>query len=822
MGNNYYICARGIYEFPCDRTSHNTKLLELNYLLMPTKEEILAMSETDIRNYYINPALSKKGWMSPDNTRSEYPFTDGRILVSGNLSVKKSAKYADYYLYNRTPQQPITIVEAKKAKRDLVTGIQQAIEYGQILDLSIVYASNGLAFREHDLITGAERDLDMDSFPTKEELMARIEQEKHITAEEKKIIDEPYYFGAHSHEPRYYQRIAINRTVEAIARGQQRVLLVMATGTGKTFTAFQIIWRLHHSKLKTRILYLADRNILIDQTMAQDFKPFQKIMTKVQDKTMNSSYEIHMALYQQLVSHDPKVPNAYEQFDKSFFDLIIVDECHRGSVKEESSWKQVLTYFSSAAQIGLTATPKDADGASNIEYFGKPIYTYSLKQGIEDGFLAPYKVTKDLISVDLQGYEPRESELVKAGNIELRDWYGRKDIGREISVELRQRIIAQRITEKLKEIGRMKKTIVFCPDIDEAGRMRDYLIEYNKDLVKKDSRYIMRITGEDYQEKKQLDNFIDPYSPYPVVVTTSELLSTGVDCKTCALIVIDKEIESMTQFKQIIGRGTRIYEYDELDQSKNKYFFDILDFRGATDLFHDPVFDGEPLGGEGDEGGDDCGEGTDNGDNGGSEHEPKPKPKPGPKREKYVFKGRNIKIEAELISILGPDGKTLEITDIFDFTRRNICSKYATLHDFLHSWTEADRKKAVIEELQEYDVIIDAVREKHPELADSDVFDVICHVAYGQKPMTRFERANNVRKRNYFAKYGAQCRQVLEALLDKYADQGILNMEDPQMLRLAPFSQIGTPVKIIKLFGGKEQFQQAIKELELELYKETA
>lgn len=788
---------------------------------MPTMEEILAMSETDIRNYYINPALSSKGWMKPENTRSEYAFTDGRIIVSGNISVKKSAKFADYYLYNGTPQQPVTIVEAKKAKRDLVTGIQQAIEYGQILDLPIVYASNGLAFREHDLITGEERDIEMSDFPSSDELLARIAKEKNISVEEQKIIQEPYYFGEHSHEPRYYQRIAVNRTVEAIARGQNRVLLVMATGTGKTFTAFQIIWRLHHSKMKNRILYLADRNILIDQTMAQDFKPFQKIMTKVQDKTMDSSYEIHMALYQQLVSHDPNVPNAYEQFDKDFFDLVIVDECHRGSVKEDSSWKQVLSYFSSATQIGLTATPKDVDGASNIDYFGKPVYTYSLKQGIEDGFLAPYKVTKDLINVDLQGFEPKPKDgLIRAGNIELKDWYNRKEIGRDVAIELRQKVIAKRITEKLHEIGRMKKTIIFCPDIEEAGRMRDFLVELNKDLVKKDSRYIMRITGEDYQEKKQLDNFIDPYSPYPVVVTTSELLSTGVDCKTCALIVIDKEIESMTQFKQIIGRGTRIYEFDEIDRSKNKYFFDILDFRGATDLFHDPDFDGEPI----DDNGGNSGNGGNGGDDnpGGSGGGGNTTPPKNPRREKPVFKGRDIKIEKEFVSVIGPDGKTMETTDIYSFTRKNICEKYATLHDFLNSWTAAERKKAVITELQEYDVIIDAVREQHPELAEADIFDVICHVAYGQKPLTRKERAENVRKRNYFAKYGDTCRQVLEALLDKYADQGILNIEDPNMLRLAPFSQIGTPVKIAKLFGGKDKLQEAIKELEYELYNDVA
>jgi type I restriction enzyme R subunit len=776
-----------------------------------TKEEILSLSETDIRNYFINPALEQKGWMKKENTRSEYHFTDGRIFVtSNNMHIKKESKYADYYLFDTTPQQPITIVEAKKAKKDLTTGIQQAIEYGKMLDLAIVYASNGLAFREFDLLTGQERDFAMDAFPTQAELTERILKERNVSEAERRIMSEPYYFDQHSHEPRYYQRIAINRTVEAIARGQNRILLVMATGTGKTFTAFQIVWRLHHSGMKKRILYLADRNILIDQTMKQDFKPFQKIMTKVQDKTMDSSYEIHMALYQQLVGTEKNPENAYEQFAPNFFDLVIVDECHRGSVKESSAWKAVLKYFSSATHIGLTATPKDADGASNIDYFGEPVYTYSLRQGIEDGFLAPYKVTKSLINVDLQGYEPTASDLVATGTKDIKDWYNRKAFGREIVIEMRQKVVAKRITEKLREIGRMKKTIVFCTDVDEAGRMRDYLVEFNQDMMKKDSRYIMRITGEDYQEKKQLDNFIDPYSPYPTIVTTSELLSTGVDCKTCALIVIDKEIESMTQFKQIIGRGTRIYEFDEMETSKNKYFFDILDFRGVTDLFHQPEFDGDPLpndpvDGEG---------GNDPVPYGGKQ----PPENPSVASEKHVFRGRNIRIQTELVSILGPDGRTLETTNLFDFTKKNILQKYATLDAFLHSWSEADRKEAIIKELQEYDVIIDAIKVQQPELWGSDVFDVICYVAFGQKPLTRKERANNVRKRNVFAKYGEPCQKVLEALLDKYSDQGILNLEDENMLKLSPFKEIGNKVKIYKLFGGKDKYKEAIKEFEYELY----
>lgn len=785
-----------------------------------TAEELLSLTEEDVRNFFINPALSSKGWLQPDNTRTEYYFTAGRIFVTANnMSAKQNGKFADYYLFNKTPQQPLTIIEAKKISEnpesDIVHGIQEAIDYGRKLDLTIVYASNGLLFREYDILTGGQRDFQMDEFPTQQELVDRIAKEKNTTIAEQKIIDEPYYFGQFSHEPRYYQRIAVNRTVEAVARGQNRILLVMATGTGKTFTAFQIIWRLRAAGIKKRVLYLADRNNLIDQTMKQDFKPFQKVMTKVQDKTMESAYEIHMALYQQLVGNEQHPENAYEQFKPDFFDLVIVDECHRGSVKESSAWKSVLKYFNSATHIGLTATPKDADGASNFEYFGSPIYTYSLRQGIEDGFLAPYKVTKSLINVDLQGFEPTEDDLVTLGSGDLKEWYNRKSIGREITIQLRQKIVAKRITDKLKEIGRMKKTIVFCSDIDEAGRMRDNLIELNKDMMKKDSRYIMRITSEDTKEKKQLDNFIDPEQSYPTVVTTSELLSTGVDCKTCALIVLDKEVESMTQFKQIIGRGTRIYEFDELDKSKNKYFFDILDFRCVTDLFHDPEFDGEPIS--------DGGDGTDGGDIDGGSGKPKPHVNEPPlppqsPRKKHMFKGHDIVIQTEIVSVLGPDGKTMETANVFDFTKKNILNKYASLQEFLQSWSEAERHKAVIDELKEYDVLIESIMAASPELENVDVFDIICYVAFGQKPLTRQERADNVRKRNVFAKYGDSCRNVLEALLVKYADQGIVNIEDMDMLKLDPFKQIGSPVKIMKLFGGKEQYYQAVRELEQELY----
>ena len=782
-----------------------------------TPDEILQLTEEDIKLQFITPAITETANWDRSSIRMEYSFTDGRIVFAGKVHHKKQPKRADYFLFDGSVNNPIAVVEAKAAESDLTKGIQQAIDYAAILDVPFAYSSNGLGFREHDMLTGAEREFSMDEFPSLEVLKERVIKEKDLTAEQQGIINEPYFFDQYSHEPRYYQRIAINRTIEAIAKGQQRILLVMATGTGKTFTAFQIIWRLHKAGIKKRILYLADRNVLIDQTMLQDFKPFQKIMTKVHGRQLDNAYQIHMALYQQLVSTDPDKPDPFKQFSPNFFDLVIIDECHRGSAKENSTWRKVLTYFSSATQIGLTATPKYAEGANNIDYFGDPLYTYSLKQGIEDGFLAPYRVTKSFINIDLEGFEPRDSDLVALGTKEIQDFYNRKEFGREITIQLRQKIVAKRITDMLRSLGRYTKTIVFCPDIDEAGVMRDLLIQMNQDLVKKDSRYIMRITSDDYEGKKQLDNFIDPESLYPTIVTTSELLSTGVDCKTCGLIVIDKEIESMTNFKQIIGRGTRLYP------PKGKFMFDILDFRQVTDLFHDPEFDGETIEDGGDIISDPPMDGGDGGNGGGdkpTDGEKKPK---NPKQKKAVFKGHNITIAHETVSVIGADGKTLETTNLIDFTRKNIQQQYASLEDFLRRWNKEQRKQIIIDELKEYDVLIEAVREANPALNDSDVFDIICHVAYGQKPLTRRERAEKVKKRNYFAKYGEQARQVLEALLEKYSEQGVLNMENLDILKNDPFKGIGTPVKIVnKIFGGKEKYLEAIAELEKQLYLNIA
>ena len=542
--------------------------------------------------------------------------------------------------------------------------------------------------------------------------------------------------------------------------------------------------------------------MLIDQTMAQDFKPFEKVMTKVKGKELDSSYEIYMALYQQLVSNEEGVPDPFTTFQPGFFDLIMVDECHRGSAKEDSEWRKILEYFKDATQIGMTATPKVKNGADNIDYFGKPIYTYSLKQGIEDGFLAPYRVTNSFLNVDLSGWSPEDGELDLFGNVIPSQQYERPDYGRDLVIKTRREVVARRITQMLYRIGRMTKTIVFCTDVEEAEAMRQLLVNLNKDLVQQDARYVMRITGDDLVGKKQLGNFIEPSAPYPVVVTTSEMLSTGVDCKTCGLIVIDKEIGSMTEFKQIVGRGTRLRpDYD-------KWHFEILDFRNATKLFKDPEFDGDP----------EMPEEPPSPRQPGAVHEPKVPydALKGPK--KYYVNGVEVKIEAETVSYLGPDGKTHVVESFTDFTRKNILGKYATLDDFIKHWSAAERKAAIVDELKEYDVLIDAIREKNPLLVNADVFDVICHVAFDKKPLTRSERARNVQKRNYLAKYEGKAREVLEALLEKYADDGILQMETNDVLKLKPFDKIGTVPKIMKFFGGREYYENAVLELKKQLY----
>ena len=761
-----------------------------------------SLTEADIRSKFIDPAILGKGW-TESLIRREHYFTDGRVIFLGQNHDRQKGKKADYILY-RGNNLPIAIVEAKDNNKPIGGGMQQAMEYAQILNVPFAYSSNGDGFVEHDFFTGMERTLAMDAFPTPEELIDRWRTAKGFTDEQMPIVNAPYYFDAYTYEPRYYQLQAINNTIEAIAKGQNRILIVMATGTGKTITAFQIIHRLRAAGLKRKILYLADRNILIDQTMNQDFKPFKKVMTKVQGATIDSAYEVYMALYHQLVSTEEGIPDPFTQVKPDFFDLIIVDECHRGSVKDDSAWRKVLEYFESATQIGMTATPKAETGANNLDYFGEPVYTYSLLQGIQDGFLAPYRVTNSFISIDLQGFKPEEDEHDILGQEIEQRLYERKDIGRDIAFIKRRELVARRITKMLHQIGRMTKTIVFCTDIDEAEAMRSLLVTMNADMCKKDSRYIMRITGDDAVGKKQLDNFIDVNEPYPTVVTTSELLATGVDCKTCGLIVIDKEIGSMTEFKQIIGRGTR------LRTDKGKWHLEILDFRNATAKFKDPKFDGDPE--------------PPQGKTGGKRPTPPAPPTPPtpPSHVKYLVDGENIRINTEIVSVLDEDGKTMRTESVRDFTRRQIRKRYASLQDFIQNWSAAERKRAIVDELKEYSVLIDAVREKNPALANADIFDIICHVAFDQPPLTRRERANNVRKRNYFAKYEGKAREVLEALLDKYADYGILNLEDADILDHEPFSEIGKPQKIVKLFGGPEQFEIAIRELEKEIYKQVA
>lgn len=762
-----------------------------------------SLTEEDIKLRFITPAIVEKAGWQKELIKMEYYFTDGRVIFQGNVHARKQGKKADYLLHY-SANNPIAIVEAKDNNKVVGAGLQQAMDYAKILDIPFAYSSNGDGFIEHDFLTGKETNINMDEFPTPDELLKRLRDSKKYTSEEIKAIEEPYYWDAHTNIPRYYQRIAINRTIEAVARGQNRILLVMATGTGKTFTAFQIIHRLTKSGLKRRVLYLADRNVLIDQTMAQDFKPFKKVMTKIQKKNMDSSFEIYMALYQQLVSYDENIPDPFKEFKSTFFDLILVDECHRGSAKDESEWRKVLEYFSSATQIGMTATPKVKEGANNLDYFNEPLYTYSLKQGIEDGFLAPYRVTNSFLNIDLEGWTPEEDELDIKGNLIKAGFYNRKTFGRELVIMQRRDIVARRITKMLHRIGRMTKSIIFCADIEEAEAMRQLLVNYNSDLCKKDSRYIMRITGDENIGKKQLDNFIDPDQPYPTLVTTSEMLSTGVDCKTCGLIVIDKEIGSMTEFKQIVGRGTR------LRTDKGKWHFEILDFRNVTQLFKDPEFDGDP-----------------ELEGGGSKAYPPYRPRrtvshDQPPREygrkKYYINGKDIQINTEIVSYLGTDGHTLVTESLTDFTRKNIRGKYATLDEFIKNWTAADKKKVIVDELKEYNVLFDAVREKRPDLLNADIFDIICHVAFDKQPLTRKERANNVKKRDYLSRYEGVAKQVLEALLDKYANKGILEFENEDILDTPPFNTIGKPQKIVKLFGGWEKFEKALKDLENELY----
>lgn len=752
-------------------------------------------SEEDVKYQFITPSIENAGW-NKTQIRFEYSFTDGQMIIQGMKSKRGARKRADYLLSYK-PNLPLAIVEAKDQKHAIGDGMQQGINYAEILDIPFVYSSNGNGFLEHDMITGKERELYLNEFPSPEELWERMIHEKKISDKVEDIIREPYHIdnGQKPKIPRYYQRIAINRTIEAIANGKNRILLVMATGTGKTFTAFQIAHRLWRSGTKKKILYLADRNILIDQTMAQDFKPFEKVMTKVQKHELDSSYEVFFALYQQLVTSDAdKQP--YEDLDPEFFDLIFVDECHRGSAKADSEWREILEYFSSATQIGMTATPKETKQASNIIYFGEPVYTYSLKQGIQDGFLAPYKVIRILTDIDAKGYRPPKDKLDMHGNPVEDRIYNTLDFDKNIIIDERTEIVASKITEYLKKTNRFDKTIVFCVDTNHAERMRQALVNANNDLVAKNSKYVVRITGNDEFGKSQLDYFIDSHEKYPVIATTSMLMSTGVDSKTTKLIVLDKNIGSMTEFKQIIGRGTRLRE----DLGKN--FFTIMDFRNNIRKFADPAFDGEPV--------------VILDDIPTKPIEIPVEPPVEPPKVVPRVNGVPVTVILEQNQCYDEHGK-LKTENFIDFTRNNILKEYSTLEAFIKTWNSYDKKQAIINELYQHEIFLDELRELSGN-DEMDDFDLICHIAFDKKPLTRVERANNVKKRDYLNKYEGIARQVIEGLLDKYASNGISDLENIKILQNDPFRRIAGTKSILKEFGGQDNFLQEMHNLQKELY----
>ncbi|MCB2291571.1 DEAD/DEAH box helicase family protein [Clostridium sp. CS001] len=783
-----------------------------------------SLSERDICSKYITPAVINSGWDLKKQIREEVTFTAGRVIVRGKFVTRGKAKRADYILYYKS-NIPIAVIEAKDNKHFVGAGMQQGLGYAEILDIPFVYSSNGDGFIEHDrtLKEGTiEKALGMDEFPSPEVLWNRYKLSKGIQDMEEKVVTQDYFFDQGGKSPRYYQRVAINRSVEAIAKGQDRILLVMATGTGKTYTAFQIIYRLWKSKAKKRILYLADRNILVDQTMVNDFKHFGDKMIKVKNRQVDKAHEIYLALYQGLTGTE-EWQNVYKEFSPEFFDLIVIDECHRGSAKEDSSWREILEYFKTATQIGLTATPKETNEVSNINYFGEPVYTYSLKQGIEDGFLAPYKVIRVSLDKDIEGYRPIKGKQDKNGFvIEDREYYA-KDFDRNLILEKRTPLVAKTISNYLKKNdGRFDKTIVFCVDIEHAEAMRVALINENSDLVSKNRKYIMRITGDNEEGKAELDNFIDPESTHPVIVTTSKLMTTGVDAQTCKLIVLDNTINSMTEFKQIIGRGTRIRE------DYKKLYFTIIDFRNATRLFADKEFDGEPVQIYEPEDTEDItppdnpegetqpegGEGTTSTGSGGSNIDIEDEGVSGRPR-KYYVNDVEVKVLNERIMYYDKDGK-LVTESLKDYTKKNISKEFKTLDDFLKRWNGSEKKEAIIQELEDQGILFEALEEEVGK--ELDPFDLICHVAYDMKALTRKERANNVKKRNYFAKYGDKARMVLEVLLDKYADEGIKNLESIEVLKVKPFNEIGSFVEIVKSFGNKSKYLEAIKELEKEIY----
>ena len=810
-----------------------------------------SLSERDVCTKFITPALHKAGWDEMRQIREEVSFTKGRIIVRGKLVSRGKAKRADYVLYHK-PNVPIALIEAKDNTHAVGDGMQQALDYAETLGIPFAFSSNGDGFVFHDRTGGsAEKETTraLDAFPSPDDLWARYRTWKGLTPEAEAIVLQDYYEDGSDKTPRYYQINAVNAAIEAIAKGRDRILLVMATGTGKTYTVFQIIWRLWKAGHKKRILFLADRNALVDQTMVNDFRPFGAAMAKLstnantierwdgsteeltavigKKRRIDTAYEIYLSLYQ-AITGPAEHQKIFRDFSPGFFDLIVIDECHRGSAAEDSAWREILEYFSTATQIGLTATPKETRYVSNVDYFGKPVYSYSLKQGIRDGFLAPYKVIRVHVDLDVEGFRPEKDQRSRTGEPVEDRGYNSKDFDKTLVLDGRTRAVARTVTEYLKESGdRFQKTIIFCVDQEHAARVRQELINQNADLTDDNHRYVMRVTGNDAEGQAELSNFIDPESTYPVLVTTSRLLSTGVDAQTCRLIVLDREVGSMTEFKQIVGRGTRIHE------DTHKFYFTLMDFRGATSHFADPDFDGEPVQMYEPGTGDpitppDHAPPTEDGE---AALPPEPaddetiidtspglQPEPAIKGKVYVD-GIEATIIAQRIEYLDERGK-LVTESLRDFTKKALKKRFASLDDFLKRWKAAERKHAVIEELEAEGLALDTIAE---ELGKNlDPFDLICHVAFDAKPLTRRERAANVRKRNVFRKYGYQARAVLDALLNKYADEGVINLDDANVLRVPPLNALGTPVQLVKAFGGKAQFIAAARDLQTALYRETA
>lgn len=780
--------------------------------------DILQLSEEDIKLRYITPSIIDKGW-SVDNITMEtkVKLTDGKINLRGNLVSRGKAKYADYVLYyNRAT--PIAIVEAKDASHAVAHGLQQAKEYAQMMDVPFAFSSNGMGYQEYDFLTGKERYFSMDQFPTKEDLYARFISESNggagLSDNQMKVIDQPFCTGQDIFPPRYYQRNAVNRTVNSVAQGKKRLLLVMATGTGKTYTAFQIVYRLLKAGLVKKFLYLADRNVLVDQSIQQDFKPLDKTIHKVsyqKDKGPgNTAYEVYFALYQQLIGQGGK-QQYKELFKPEFFDMVIVDECHRGSAKDDSNWREILDYFDGAIQLGMTATPKETKYQSSITYFDEPIYTYSLKEGIEDGFLAPFKVVNITTNIGDE-WRPTKGQKDINGNLIEDRIYNNTDYDYNIVIEDRIREVAHEITCYLKNTDRMAKTIVFCADEEHADRMRTALVNENSDMCRKNPDYVVRITGSDPYGQSKLDYFISVASKYPVIATTSKLLSTGVDCKMVKLIVLDQRINSMTEFKQIVGRGTRIREKD------GKTHFTIMDFRNITRLFADPDWDG-PIEVDESYGKQKPKPYPEYKDDPTIIHEPDPKPRPNPKP--IVDKnGCRVEVINKVVSVYDANGKLLRTESITDYTRKNINDTYVNLDDFINHWNAAEKKAEITDLMRESGIDLQALKIER-NMEDVDDFDFICHIAYGKKPLTRKERAENVKKRDVFNRYGAEARKVLEALLDKYANDGISQLENRMVLKLDPFRQMGSPANIAKLFGGNKQYFSAVKELENLIYNNS-